>query len=217
MKTDIELQKDIMEELKWDPSIKSASIGVAVKDGVVSLSGYVENYPQKWAAEDAASRISGVKAIVEEIKVRLPSTYERTDEDIAEAGVNALNWHISVPKDHVKIEVQDGWITLNGNVDWQYQKDAAFDAICCLMGVVGVSNEIVVEPKVKPQDIKTKIESAFQRNAMLDARKISVETRGDKVILSGVVHSELEKQEAEDAAWAAPGIIVVEDKILVAP
>jgi osmotically-inducible protein OsmY len=217
MKTDAEIQKDVMEELKWDPSVTEAGIGVSAKDGVVTLSGYVENYPQKWAAEDAAARVSGVKAVVEEIKVRLPGTYERTDQDIAAAAVNALNWNVSVPKDKVKIGVQEGWVTLNGNVDWQYQKDAAFDAICCMMGVVGVTNDISVEPRVKAMDIKTKIEGAFQRHAALEGRKITVEARGDKVILSGTVHSQFEKQEAEDAAWAAPGVTQVEDKILVMP
>ena len=217
MKTDTEIQKDVMEELKWEPSVTEAGVGVGVKDGMVTLSGYVENYTQKWAAEDAASRVAGVKAVVEEIKVRLPSTYERTDQDIAEAAVNALQWNVSVPKEKVKVEVQEGWIALSGNVDWQYQKDAAFNTVCCLMGVVGVTNDIVVEPKVKPQDIKNKIEGAFQRHAALDGRKITVEARGDKVILSGRVHSQAEKQEAEDAAWAAPGVTQVEDKILVVP
>ena len=217
MKTDAELKRDVMDELKWEPDVNAEAIGVAVKDGVVILSGTVDSYTEKMAAERAVQRVFGVTAIAQEIKVKLPGSYERSDEDIAKAAANALEWNMSVPHDRIKVKVQDGWVTLSGEVDWRYQKDAAEDAVCCLMGVVGVTNLIIVKPSLKPTEIKTKIESAFQRNAMLDARRITVETRGDKVILEGTVRSYAEKKEAEEAACAAPGICNVENRITVSP
>jgi len=189
MKTDAKLQQDVMKELQWEPTIKAAEIGVAVKDGVVTLSGYVDNYVKKSAAERAATRVFGVRAVAENIQARLPGSLKRSDEDLAGAVANVLEWNVLVPHDRVKVKVQEGLVTLSGEVDWGYQKFAAEEAVRYLMGVVWFSNQITVKPMVKPQNIKDKIVSAFQRNALLDSRRITVETRGGCVILSGSVRS----------------------------
>ena len=217
MKTDAELQQDVMNELQWEPSIKAAEIGVGVTDGVVTLSGYVDSYYKKWAAERAAARVFGVRAVAEAIQVRLPGSLKRSDGDIAQAASNALEWNVSVPYDRIKIRVQDGVLTLSGEVDWWYQKDAAEDTVRHLMGVVLVSNRIAIKPAVKPQDVKDKIESAFQRNALLDERRITAQTRGNKVILRGSVRSWAERAEAQWVAWAAPGVSEVKNDIIVSP
>lgn len=217
MKTDAELKKDVMEELQWAPNINADAIGVAVKDGIVTLTGYVDSYTEKLAAERAAQGVFGVNAIAQKIKVKLSGSDSRSDEDIAGAAVNALGWTTSVPHDRIKVKVQDGWLTLSGKVEWLFQRTAAEDAVRCLIGVKGVTNLITVKPVLKPGDIKTKIEGAFQRNAVLDARRISVETLEDKVILKGVVHSYVEKKEAERVACAAPGVCEVENNIVVIP
>lgn len=217
MTTDSELKQDVIDELMWEPDINATEIGVAVKDGVATLSGSVESYHEKLAAERAAQGVFGVRAVVQEIKVRLPGSFQRSDEDIAKAAANALAWTASVPHDRIKVKVQNGWITLSGQVDWRYQRDAAEDAVCNLLGVVGVSNQITVKPSPKLTEIKTKIESAFQRNALIDARRIDVQVRGDRVILEGSVRSYAEKKEAEQAACSAPGICEVENRIAVNP
>jgi len=217
MKTDAELQQDVMNELKWEPIVKAAEIGVAVKDGVVTLSGYVDSYVKKWAAERAAARVFGVRAVTEAIQVRLPGSLKRSDEDIARAVANVLEWNVLVPHGRVKVQVQDGLVTLSGEVDWGYQKFAAEEAVRYLMGVVWFSNQITVKPTVKPQDLKDKIVSAFRRNALLDSRRITVETRGGWVILSGSVRSWGERAEAQWAAWAAPGVFEVENNIIISP
>ena len=206
-----------MNELKWEPSVKAAEIGVGVKDGVVTLSGYVDSLYKKWAAERAAARVFGDKAVAEEIQVRLPSSLKRSDEEIARASANAIEWNVLVPHDRVKVMVSNGLVTLSGEVDWWYQKSAAEDAVRNLMGVVSINNKITIKPAVKPLDVKDKIESAFHRNALLDARRITVETHGGKVILRGIVRSWAEKEQVQWAAWAAPGVSEVESHIIVNP
>jgi len=217
MKTDAELQQDVMNELQWEPSIEAAEIVVSVRDGVVTLSGYVDSYGKKLAAERAAARVFGVRAVAETIQVRLPGSLERSDEDIAGMVANVLEWNVLVPYDRVKVHVQDGVVTLSGEVAWVYQKFAAEEAMRYLMGIVSLSNQITIKPTVKPQDLKDKIVSAFQRNALLDPRRITVETRGSWVILSGSVRSWGERAEAQWAAWAAPGVSEVENNIIISP
>ncbi len=217
MKTDVELQKDVIEELKWEPRVKASEVGVSVQEGIATLSGYVGSYDQKVTAEKAAMRVYGIKAVAGEIKVRVSGLLKRTDEDIAHAAADALSWDISVPEEHVKARVDSGWVTLSGNVDWPYQKRAAEDAVRRLTGVTGVTNDIHVKPTIMPTDVKAKIESAFQRNAVLDARRIGVDARDSKVILTGVVRSLAEKEEAEEAAGAAPGVTAVDNRLVVTP
>ena len=167
MKTDSELQRDVLDELKWEPSVDAAHIGVSVKDGVVTLSGHVSSYAEKFAAEEAAKRVYGVAAVVNELEVKLPGSSQRTDEDIAAAAVSALKWNLLVPADKIKVTVSKGRVKLEGEVKWQFQKDAAALAVRFLSGVTGVSNLITVKPRVAPTELKAKIEDAFKRSAEL--------------------------------------------------
>ncbi|HXN50895.1 MAG TPA: BON domain-containing protein [Candidatus Acidoferrum sp.] len=213
--TDLEIRKNVEAELSFDPSINAAEIGVAVKDGIVTLTGRVDSYWEKIAAEEAAARVEGVKAVANELEIRLPFSSERTDEDIARAAVNRLEWTITVPKDRVKVKVSKGWVTLEGEVDWQFQKNAAEQAIRSLVGIKGVINHIVVKERPSTAEVKAKIEEALKRSAEVDASRITVEVDGDKVILKGTVRSWFEREEAERAAWRAPGVRTVDNRIIV--
>jgi len=220
MKTDSELQRDVMTELKWEPGIQAAEIGVGVKGGVVTLSGNVDSYSKQWAAVRAAKRVAGVKAVTEEIKVNLPSYYKRNDEDIAESARIVLKWNLMVPKDRVHVMVENGSITLSGEVDWYYQMDAAENAVRHLLGVTGVINRIIIRPTVQTvnvSEVKLGIADALKRNARLlrDAEKIKVEVAGSKVILNGTVGSFADRDEAEYTASCAPGVSEVENNLRV--
>ena len=215
MKNDVDLQRDVFDELKWEPAVHSTDIGVIVKDGVVTLEGVVDSYPEKWAAERAAKRVSGVKALALELEVKLPGFGKQTDADIAEAAENALKWDVLVPQDRIKVTVEKGFLTLEGQVDWEFQRSAAKRAVQYLTGVKGVANAITVKPKVAPTDVKAQIEAALKRNAILDAQQIKVQADGGKVTLRGNVRSWAERDEAEAAAWAAPGVNEVTDFIAV--
>jgi osmotically-inducible protein OsmY len=215
--TDRELQQHVQNALDWEPSIESTEIGVSVDNGIVTLRGDVHSYTEKSAAERVALHVYGTKAVANDINVRLTSRYERTDTEIAQAAVSALKWNTMVPADKVHPTVGNGWITLTGTVDWQYQRNAAEQAVRNLTGVKGVSNSIMLAPHVQPADVQAKIEAAFKRSAEIDARRVNVVATDGKIILSGNVRSWAERQEAERAAWAAPGVTQVEDRIAVVP
>ena len=215
MKTDSQLQRDVFEELRWDPRIREAEIGIAVKDGVVTLSGFVDSYAQRNAAERAVERINGVKAVAEELQVRIPGSLHRSDTDIAHHAVAALEWDVEVPDDKIRVRVDNGRITLEGEADWQYQRLAAERAVRYLTGVKGVTNQIRIAPRVSSYDVSQRIKDALRRSAESDAQKIEVEAKDGRVTLRGSVHSWADRAEAERAAWGAQGVTEVDDRITV--
>lgn len=215
--TDKDLKQHVQNALDWEPSLDATDIGVSVDEGVVTLRGNVASFFEKTTADRVALRVYGVKAVANDLIVRLPHGFERTDTEIAQAAVAALKWNTVVPKDQVAVTVANGWLTLSGTVNWNYQKDAATRTVRDLMGVKGVTNNVVVTPQVKTLDVRDKIEAAFKRSAEVDARRISIVAEDGKIILSGNVHSWAERQEAERAAWAAPGVKQVDDRLTVVP
>ena len=215
-RADEQIQREVLAELKWEPRVVPNEIGVSVKDGIVTLTGYVDSYTKRWAAEEAAHRVRGVKAVANDIEIRLASTAMRTDADIAAAAVRALESDASLSIDKLDVTVSKGWVTLKGEVEWQYKKEDAERVVRRLTGVTGVSNLIIVKPRVAPSELKQKIEQALVRNAETDARRITVEVDGSKVILKGTVRSYAEKQEAARVAWAAPGVTSVDNRITIA-
>jgi osmotically-inducible protein OsmY len=215
MKSDSEIERDVREELQWDPDLNAEDIAVSVKDGVVTLAGFTRSYIDRLEAEAAAKRVAGVHAVANDIEVRLPAIDQRPDPDIARDAVAALKSQLPISHDKIKVVVKDGWITLEGAAEWQYQKTTAENAVRKIKGVKGVTNVIQLKPAVQPADIQRKIQDAFKRNAEVDANRITVETKGSEVILKGTVRSWMEREEAERVAWSAPGVTHVEDRIVV--
>ncbi len=213
---DIDLRKDVLDELEWDPSIDARTIGVGIEDGIVALTGHVPSYAAKTSAERIVKHVHGVAGVANDIEVKLPMSAERDDVDIARSALNALEWNVSVPKDHIKVTAATGWVTLDGEVEWYYQKRAAEDAVRYLLGVRGVSNNVKVKTKgARVDDVKGKIEAALKRSAEVDSRKISVQASEGRVTLSGTVRSWVEREDAVNAAWSAPGVMNVVDQIRI--
>jgi osmotically-inducible protein OsmY len=216
MKTNQQLQRDVQAELAYEPTIDAASIGVTAADGVVTLAGHVPGYAQKFAAERAAQRVMGVLAVADEIEVRLPLSLKRDDADIAKSALNALQWHVAVPDGVVKVLVKDGWVTLSGEVEWAFQRKAAEKSVRYLRGVTGLSNLITVKPRVEPRDVKAEIEAALTRTAIAEAKQIHIDTSLGKVTLTGHVSSWAERHAVDKAAWAAPGVTYVDNRLTIA-
>jgi osmotically-inducible protein OsmY len=217
MKPDIDVERDVKHELMWEPDLGSSDIAISVRDGVVTLTGFVKSYTEKYEAEAAAKRVQGVIGVANDVEVRLPSVDERPDPEIARDAVHAIRSQLPVSADNVKLTAHNGYITIEGEVEWQYQRAAAENAVRGIKGVKGVINNMLLKPHAEPAEIKTKIQEAFGRSAEVDANRITVEADGGVVTLKGSVRSWIERDEAERAAWAAPGVTEVIDEIVVSP
>jgi osmotically-inducible protein OsmY len=217
MRTDSEIKKDVENELRWDPDIDATDIGVSVHNGVVTLTGFVRSYMQKTQAERDAKRVAGVVAVANDVEVRLPYINKRPDPEIARDAVQKLQNELPYSSQFIKVTVKDGWLTLEGALEWNYQRDRAEKAVRSVRGVIGVTNDITLKPRVAASEVKQKIEEALKRSAELDAGRITVETVGSKVTLKGTVRSWAERTEAERAAWQAPGVTTVENQIAISP
>jgi osmotically-inducible protein OsmY len=217
MKTDLALQRNILAELAWDPTIVSTEVGVIVKDGIVTLTGHLDHYAEKHAIEQAVQRVAGVKALAIEMQVRLPSLSRREDADVAQAARQALEWNVLVPTDQVQTTVEGGWLTLTGEVSWDYQRQAAERAVRDLFGVTGVSNQITIKTGADSGDIANNIRAALERQADREAKRVGVHVRGSIVTLSGSVASWAERTAAQGAAWSAPGVSLVVNELVVLP
>jgi osmotically-inducible protein OsmY len=215
MRSDIDIKRDVEAELRSNPDIDATDIAVAVKNGVVTLTGYVRSYLQKWEAERTAKRVAGVVAVANDIEVRLPIFNQRPDPEIARDAIAAIQNRLPYSGDHIRFVVRDGWVTLEGTVEWNYQRERAEEAVRSLRGVKGVTNLIQLQPRIPPSEIKRKIEEAFRRSAEVDANRITVEADGGTVVLRGTVRSWGEKEAAEHAAWAAPGVVRVDNQLVV--
>jgi osmotically-inducible protein OsmY len=215
MRSDSDIKRDVEEELRWDHNIDATDIGVAVKDGVVTLSGFARRYTEKWQAERDAKRVAGVLGVANDIEVRLPSIDQTPDPEIAREAVEEIKRDLPYSHNLIKVVVNDGWVNLEGEVEWNYQKESAESAVRRVKGVKGISNFITLKPKAEAIDVKRKIEEALKRSAELDAQRITVEANGSEVILKGTVRSWAERQEAERAAWLAPGVRRVDNRITI--
>jgi len=215
MRLDSDIKRDVEDELRWDPDIDATDIGVAVHNGVVTLTGFVRSYAQKTEAERDAKRVAGVVGVANDIEVRLPVLDQRPDPEIARDAASALKAELPFSSENIKVVVRDGWLTLEGAVEWNYARERAESSVKRVRGVKGVTNAITLKPKVQPHEVRRKIEDALRRSAELDASRITVEANGDEVILRGTVKSWAERQEAERAAWAAPGVTRVENRITI--
>ena len=215
MKTDVEIKEDVLDELAWQPTIDETEIGVIVENGVVTLTGTVDSYSKKLAAEKAVKRVQGVRAVAEDIEVIYGTEYKKSDKEIAKASADALKWNNSVPEEKISIKVDNGWVYLDGEVEWSYQRNAAKNAVQNLLGVRGVTNSIKLKQMAEPYQIKERIKKALERSAEVEARNIKVTVEGHKVKLKGKVHSLTEKDEARKAAYYAPGVYEVENELEV--
>jgi osmotically-inducible protein OsmY len=217
MKTDSEIERDVKDELGWNPDLDATDIAVSVNKSVVTLAGFVKSYTDKYEAEAAAKRVAGVVAVANDIEVRMPNVDERPDPEIARDAVVAIKSQLPVSSEKIKVVVKNGWISLEGEVEWQYQRSTAETAVRRIKGVKGVNNTIKLKPRAEPSEIKRKIQQAFRRNAEVDSNRIMVEADGSAVTLKGTVRSWIEREEAERAAWAAPGVTTVANQIVVSP
>lgn len=217
MKSDSEIERDVKDELYWNPDLDATDIAISVKNGVVELSGFVKSYSDRFEAEAAAKRVAGVVGVANDIEVRLPGMDERPDPDIARDAVAAIKAMLPFSSEHIKVVVKSSWVTLEGQVEWQYQRNTAETSVRRIKGIKGVTNLIKVTPRAEASEIKNKIKEAFKRNAEVDADRLQIEANGGEVILKGTVRSWIEREEAERVAWSAPGVTEVEDRIVVSP